>query len=186
MADEDPPSLPQGTRVVVLTVSDGVASGSRADESGNAVAARLAALGGSVDRGVVADDLTAIASMFRTAAGDHELVVSTGGTGLTPRDVTPEALRSVIDYEIPGIGEAMRAGGRRSTPLADLSRSLGGVVGRTLALCLPGSPRGALESLAAVEALLGHALETLAGPHDHGRPATPAVPDDRGQEEDAD
>lgn len=156
------------------------------DESGSAVAARLQALGASVDRAVVADELEAIAGTIRSAAQTHELVVSTGGTGLTPRDVTPQAVRSILDYEIPGIGEAMRAAGRVSTPLADLSRSLGGVCGRTLVVCLPGSPRGALESLAAVEAILAHALETLAGPYDHGRPATPPLAYDRVVEEDSD
>jgi molybdenum cofactor synthesis domain-containing protein len=141
-------------------------------------------MGAVVDRAVVADDLDAIAAAIRDAAQTHELVISTGGTGLTPRDVTPQAVRFLLDYEIPGIGEAMRSAGRASTPLADLSRSLGGVRERTLVLCLPGSPRGALESVAAVEPLLAHALETLAGPYDHGRSPNPSVAYDRGQEED--
>ena len=176
--------LAAGTRALVLTVSDGVAAGARTDKSGAAVSSRLEALGAAVDRALVADDLDAIAAAIRDAAQTHELVVSTGGTGLTPRDVTPQAVRSLLDYEIPGIGEAMRAAGRASTPLADLSRSLGGVCKGTLVVCLPGSPRGALESLAAVEPLLAHALETLAGPYDHGRPASPSVAHDQGQEED--
>jgi molybdenum cofactor synthesis domain-containing protein len=175
--------LAAGTRALVLTVSDGVAAGVRTDDSGAAVSLRLEALGAAADRAVVTDDLDAIAAAIRDAAQTHELVLSTGGTGLTPRDVTPQAVRSLLDYEIPGIGEAMRAAGRASTPLADLSRSLGGVCGRTLVVCLPGSPRGALESLAAVEPLLAHALETLAGPYDHGRAASPYVAYDRGQEE---
>lgn len=177
-----------GTRALVLTVSDGVAAGGRTDASGAAVATRLASLGARVDRAVTADDLDAIAAAVRTAATTHQLVVTTGGTGLTPRDVTPQAVRSILDYDIPGIGEAMRAAGRASTPRADLSRSLGGVCGRALVLCLPGSPKGAVESLAAVEPLLDHALETLAGPFDHGNPAArglPAVAYDRVQEEDA-
>ena len=182
----------QATRVLVITVSDGVAAGGRADESGSAVASRLegleglGALGASVDRAVVPDELEAIAGTIRSAARTHQLVVTTGGTGLTPRDVTPQAVRSILDYEIPGIGEAMRAAGRAATPLADLSRSLGGVVGRALVICLPGSPRGALESLDAIEPILAHALETLAGPHDHGRPANRQVAYDRGVEEDSD
>lgn len=176
----------QHSRAFVLTVSDGVAAGRRIDESGEAVATRLLALGIAVDRAVVADDLDAIKATIRSASRTHQLVVSTGGTGLTPRDVTPQAVRSILDYEIPGIGEAMRAAGRAGTPLADLSRSLGGVIDRALVVCLPGSPRGALESLIAIEPLLGHALETLAGPYDHGRPATPALAYDRVVDKDAD
>ncbi len=165
-------NLGRGTRAFVLTVSDGVAAGARDDESGTALTARLEAIGATVDRAVVADDRDRIADRIRAAAATHALIVSTGGTGLTPRDVTPQAARTVLDYEIPGFGEAMRAAGRNATPLADLSRSLGGVVGQSLVVCVPGSPRGATESLAAIEPLLAHALETLAGPHDHGRPAT--------------
>jgi molybdenum cofactor synthesis domain-containing protein len=158
-------------------------------------------MGATVDRAVAADDVAQIRDAVRVATRGHDLVISTGGTGLTPRDVTPQAVRPILDYEITGIGEAMRAAGRASTPLADLSRSLGGVTGRALVICLPGSPRGALESLAAMEPILAHALETIAGPFDHGAagtpatpatpaapaaPAAPAVAYDRGQEEDAD
>ena len=97
----------------------------------------------------------------------HRLVVTTGGTGLTPRDVTPQATAAVLDYEVPGIAEAMRADGRRSTPFAALSRGLVGVRGGSLVVNVPGSPRGALESFEVVVPLLDHALETLAGPFDH-------------------
>ncbi len=86
---------------------------------------------------------------------------------VTPRDVTPQATQAAIDYEGPGLAEAMRAAGRVSTPFADLSRGVVGVIGTTLVVNLPGSPRGAMESLAAIEGVLDHALETLAGPHDH-------------------
>ena len=103
--------------------------------------------------------------------GDVALIVSTGGTGLTPRDVTPQATAAVIDYEVPGLAEAMRAAGRAITPMADLSRGVVGVVGRTLVVNVPGSPTAALESLAAIEPTLEHALETLAGPYDHGASA---------------
>ena len=94
--------------------------------------------------------------------------MTTGGTGLTPRDVTPQATAAVIDYEVPGLAEAMRAAGRAVTPLADLSRGVVGVRSGSLIVNLPGSPKGALESLEAIEAVLDHALETLAGPYDHG------------------
>ncbi len=109
------------------------------------------------------------------ACARHALVVTTGGTGLTPRDVTPQATLAVVDYEVPGFAEAMRADGRAKTPMAILSRGVVGVRGRTLVVNLPGSPRGAVESLASLEPVLAHALETLAGPFDHaGWPGTGA------------
>lgn len=156
----------------VITVSDGVAAGERHDESGRLLADRLAHLGYDVDATVVADDADQIARAVALAAEAHRLVVATGGTGLGPRDVTPQVLHALLDFEIPGFGEQMRAAGRRSTPLADLSRSLAGALGRTLVVAVPGSPRGALESLAAIEPMLEHALETLAGQTAH-RPAAP-------------
>lgn len=152
---------------LVLTCSDGAAAGVREDASGAAVAARLAELDFEVERRVVPDDEETIAALIRDGAAAHPLVVTTGGTGLTPRDVTPQATASVLTYEVPGLAEAMRAAGRASTPMADLSRGLVGVCGRSLVVNLPGSPRGALESLGAIEAVLDHALETLAGPFDH-------------------
>jgi molybdenum cofactor biosynthesis protein B len=173
--------IPSGTRVLVLTVSDGVAAGTRQDESGRALGDRLAEIGFVVDRATVPDDRQLIASAIRAAAGGNPLVVSTGGTGLTPRDVTPQATLSVVDYEVPGLAEAMRAAGRAKTPMADLSRGVVGVLGKTLIMNLPGSPSAAVESLAALEATLGHALETLAGPFDHdaqgaGDAARPDLP----------
>jgi molybdopterin adenylyltransferase len=139
----------------------------REDESGSAVAERLAALGFSVERLVVPDDQARIEASLREAAQRHGLIVTTGGTGLTPRDVTPQATLAVIEYAVPGMAEAMRADGRRHTPMADLSRAVVGVRGRTLIVNLPGSPRGAIESFEAIVAVLDHALETLAGPFDH-------------------
>lgn len=156
-------------RALVITASDGVAAGAREDASGAALAERLTGLGFSVGRRVVADEQAPMAAALTEAAADVELIVTTGGTGLTPRDVTPQATQSVIDYEVPGLAEAMRAAGRASTPMADLSRGVVGVRGRTLIVNVPGSPRGALESLAAIEAVLEHAIETLAGPYDHGQ-----------------
>jgi molybdopterin adenylyltransferase len=153
---------------LVITASDGAAAGLREDESGAGVAGRLEALGFRVERAVIADDRSAIEQALLDGASRHPLVVTTGGTGLTPRDVTPQATQAVVDYEVPGMAEAMRAAGRAKTPFADLSRGVVGVRGRTLIANLPGSPKGALESLEALEAVLDHALETLAGPHDHG------------------
>jgi molybdenum cofactor synthesis domain-containing protein len=152
----------------VLTASDRSAAGIREDASGSAVAERLAGLGFSVERVVVPDDQARIEAALRDAASRHALIVTTGGTGLTPRDVTPQATVAVIDYAVPGLAEAMRAEGRRHTPMADLSRAVVGVRGRTLIVNVPGSPRGAIESLEAILPVLDHALETLAGPFDHG------------------
>jgi molybdenum cofactor synthesis domain-containing protein len=155
-------------RALVLTVSDGVAAGVRDDESGRLLAERLGELGFAVARAVVPDEVEQIAGAVRQAASSGvELVVSTGGTGLGPRDRTPQALRPLLDYEVPGFGEQMRSFGRGKTPLADLSRSLAGVVGSTLVVAVPGSASGATESLAAIEPLLGHALETLGGHTQH-------------------
>ncbi len=152
----------------VLTVSDGCAAGVREDVSGDRLAGRLASLGFEVERAVVPDDEPAIRSALDAGAARHPLVLTTGGTGLTPRDVTPQATRAVIDFEVPGLAEAIRADGRRSTPMASLSRALAGVIGRSLIVNLPGSPGGAIESLATLEPVLDHALDTLAGPFDHG------------------
>ena len=175
--------LPAGTTVHVLTISDGVAAGVREDRSGDVLTSRFEAAGATVSRATVPDEVVSIAEAITAAAASHRIVITTGGTGLTPRDVTPQATRTVLDYEIPGIAEAMRAAGRAITPLADLSRGLAGVVGRALVINLPGSPNGALESLAAAEPVLAHAIETLAGPHDHdARRRPPPVTYDRPEE----
>ena len=161
MADAPP------RRALVLPISDGVAAGTRQDESGAALAARLEALHFEVDRATVADETDEIAAAISGATGHCALVVSTGGTGLGPRDVTPQTLHDLLDYVIPGFGEQMRAYGRTRTPLADLSRSQAGVLGSTLVIAVPGSTGGALDSLAAIEPLLDHALETLGGHTQH-------------------
>jgi molybdenum cofactor synthesis domain-containing protein len=153
---------------LVLTVSDGVAAGTRDDESGRVLAERLTELGYNVRREVVADDMDGIARVLTEAAdGGVALALSTGGTGLGPRDQTPQTLHALLDYEIPGFAEQMRAYGRTKTPLADLSRSVAGVLGAMLVLAVPGSPGGALDSLTALEPLLEHALETLGGHTQH-------------------
>ena len=154
----------EGLPALVLTVSDGVVAGTREDLSGEAVAERLGGLGFEVRRETVADEPADIARVVSEAADrGTRLIVTSGGTGLGPRDRTPEAVTPIVDYLVPGFGEAMRAEGRTHTPLASLSRSFGAVRGSTLILCLPGSPKGALESLDAVDMILGHALETLGG-----------------------
>jgi molybdenum cofactor synthesis domain-containing protein len=153
---------------LVLTVSDRTFEGTRADDSGDRLEERLAALGFEVERRVVPDDVPRIAGALVDGAARHRLVISTGGTGLTPRDVTPQATAGILDYEVPGIAEAMRSEGRRHTPLAALSRGLVGVRGGSLVVNVPGSPKGAIESFDALEPVLVHALETLAGPFDHG------------------
>ena len=155
-------------RAMVITASDGVVAGVREDASGAALETRLIGIGFTVERRLVPDEVDAIGEALTEAAADHDLIVTTGGTGLTPRDVTPQATGAILDYEVPGLAEAMRASGRAITPMADLSRGLVGVRGRALIVNVPGSPKAALESLAALEAVLDHALETLAGPFDHG------------------
>jgi molybdopterin adenylyltransferase len=167
--------IPSGARALVLTISDGVAAGTRSDESGIALADRLAIAGFRVDRRSVSDERPLIEAALREGAQDHVFVISTGGTGLTPRDVTPQATLAAIDYEVPGLAEAMRAAGRATTPMADLSRGVVGVIGRSLVANVPGSPKAAVESLAALEPTLGHALETLAGPYDHDTEGTPGL-----------
>ena len=154
-------------RALVITASDRVNEGTREDTSGAGVGKRLQALGFTVQRAVLPDERATLTEVLRDSAASHDLIVTTGGTGLTPRDVTPQATRDAIDYEVPGLAEAMRAAGRRSTPLADLSRGVVGVIGHSLVVNLPGSPKGAIESLTAIEPVLDHALETLAGPFDH-------------------
>lgn len=153
-----------GLPALVLTVSDGVAAGTREDLGGPVLGERLTSLGFDVRRDLVADDPDEIERLVTGAADTGtRLVVTTGGTGLGPRDRTPEAIGRISEYLVPGFGEVMRAVGRTSTPLASLSRSLAAVRGETLIVCVPGSPGGAAESLDAVADLLPHTLDTLVG-----------------------
>jgi molybdopterin adenylyltransferase len=155
-----------GFRACVLTVSTKGARGERVDESGEKVSELLARLPAEiVARAVVSDEVGDIQAQLRhwLQATDPDLMVLTGGTGLGPRDVTPQALTPLLDYPVPGIAEAMRAAGLRKTPHAMLSRSLAGVMGRTLVLALPGSPRGVVDSLEAVMEALPHGMRTLRG-----------------------
>lgn len=173
MTDRDGDEFAPRRLATVVTASDGVHHGARHDASGAAVEAQLAAAGFHVTRTVVPDDRETIAALLRRLADDDRraLVVVTGGTGFGPRDVTPEATRDVIEREAPGLAEAMRAAGRIMTPRADLSRGVCGVRGTTLILNLPGSPKGATESLGAVLELLPHALDLIDGDTEHHAPA---------------
>jgi cyclic pyranopterin phosphate synthase len=151
---------------VVVTCSNRSAAGERPDESGPALVEALGAGGWDVapDAVVVRDDEAAIAALLAGLAdAGHRLVLTTGGTGLTPTDATPAATRRVIDREVPGLAELMRAAGVATTPMAALSRGVVGARGRTLIANLPGSPRGATESLAALLPVLRHAVDQLAG-----------------------
>jgi len=153
---------------VVITVSDSCFAGEREDRSGPAVAARLREAGFTVEITlVVPDEMEPIAAALRQQAAGTRLVVTTGGTGIAPRDVTPEATRSVCDRILDGFGEQMRREGLRSTPLAPLSRAVSGSLGASLIVNLPGSPRAAVESLDAVLHLIPHALALLSGDSRH-------------------
>ena len=152
----------------ILTVSDSCFRGERADGSGPAVAALLRSHGFVVEATqVVPDEVEAIAGALRTQAAKASLVVTTGGTGIALRDVTPEATRAVCDRILDGFSERMRSEGLKQTPFAPLSRAVCGTRGTTLILNLPGSPAGAVASLQAVLALVPHALQLLAGDTAH-------------------
>jgi len=153
----------------ILTVSDSAVAGTRIDTSGPALAARISELGWTVAvTATVADSQAHIAAKLREwSDASYALILTTGGTGLSARDVTPEATRSILEREIPGIAEWMRTRGMEQTKFATLSRAIAGQRKQSLIVNLPGSPRGALFSLQAIEHLIPHAIGLLRGQTEH-------------------
>jgi molybdenum cofactor synthesis domain-containing protein len=157
--------------VSILTVSDSTVAGTREDASGPALAERCRELGWEiVATGVVPDDEAVIADTLKewADAGSARLILTTGGTGVAPRDVTPEATRRVLDREIPGLAELMRWKGLEQTKFSIMSRAVAGARKRTLIVNLPGSPDGAVFSLQTIETVIPHTVELLEGNTCHG------------------
>src|SRR5207302_5644507 len=170
----------QGRRAAILTVSDGVFHGTRTDDSGRALAELLTRSGFEIaETAVVSDVVPEIEAAVRRMAAAANLVVTTGGTGFGPRVVTPEATGAVLTRDAPGLAETMRAVGRQVSPMAIISRGRTGIVGEALVLNLPGSPKGAVESLKTVMDVVPHVLELLSGQTQHVQ-AEVATPDTGG------
>jgi len=156
--------------VAIVTVSDSVVAGTREDRSGPKLRERVESLGWTVAaQEVVPDEPDQISALLGRLAdsGRISVILTTGGTGVALRDVTPEATRAVIEREIPGVAEVMRAEGSKATPLAALSRAVAGVRGRAVIINLPGSPKGAIESLDTISKLVPHMVDLLEGRTDH-------------------
>ncbi|MGH7861496.1 MAG: MogA/MoaB family molybdenum cofactor biosynthesis protein [Candidatus Dormibacteraceae bacterium] len=156
-------------KTCILTVSDRSHQGERPDTTGPALERVLSRAGFDLTgTEIVPDNREQIIDFLLTAVSEgHDLIVTNGGTGLGPRDMTPEATLSVVDYQVPGIAEAMRLHGMKKTPLASLSRAVAGVRGRTLIINLPGSQKAALESLDAIIGVIPHAVQLLRGDTEH-------------------
>ncbi len=155
-------------RAHVITVSDGAYHGTRQDTSGPALVEMLQAGGFEVSGPeVLPDSVERITVAIMAASGGNDVIVTNGGTGLGPRDVTPQATAALLDYEVPGIAEEIRRAGVASVPMAALSRAIAGVRGRTLVINVPGSPTGATQSLEAVMPVLSHAVQLLRGDTAH-------------------
>lgn len=158
--------MPIQIRAAVITVSDACSRGERQDASGEALVQLLVENGAEiVETRIVSDDLDPLAELLEELADrpDLNLIVTTGGTGFSPRDNTPEATRAVIEREAPGLSEAIRVSGLEKTPMAMLSRGVCGIRGNTLIINLPGSPRGVRESFEVIKPVLGHAISLLVG-----------------------